>query len=146
MHKAGLALWLLLLAAPAVAEVYRWVDVQGQVHYEDRSQSQSAGGMHSYTPPAAATENPQQRMDRTRKLLNAYEVERQQAREQREKQQEAREKRRRNCAIARDNLRQYQSYGSIYRLDQDGNRVYLDEQERNKLLQKSRDDIEKWCS
>jgi hypothetical protein len=140
-----LSLMLILPVHMAAAEVYRWVDERGQVHYGDRSRSQSASGVHSYTPPAASAENPQQRMDKTRKLLDAYRVERQQAREQQQEQKEIREKRRRNCAIAKDNLRQYQRYGAIYRLDKDGNRDYLDEQGRRNLLQKARDDVARWC-
>lgn len=139
------SLLLVTLAPAAQADVYRWVDAQGQVHFEDRSQSQSAHGMRSYTPPAAAADNSKQRQEKTRKLLNAYQAERQQARERQEKQKQAQEKRRRNCAVAKDNLRQYQSYGSIYRLDEAGERVYLDEQETEALLKKSRDAVAKWC-
>ena len=145
--RNGCLALLLLGAAPGVsAEVYRWVDAQGQVHFEDRSQAQSGSDARSYTPPAAATEDPQQRMDKTRKLLNAYQVERQQAREQQEQQKQELAKRTRQCAIARDNLRQYQQYGGIYRLDDEGQRVYLSDQERAALIQRSRDDIARWCS
>jgi uncharacterized protein HemX len=145
MCNSGLSVLLVLLAPATPAEVYRWVDAQGQVHYEDRSQSQSANDTRSYAPPVSAAENPQQRMEKTQKLLNAYQAERQQAREEREKHQKELEKRQRKCSVARDKLRQYQSYGGIYRLDKDGNRVYLGEQERNDLMQKTRDDIAKWC-
>jgi len=137
---------LLLVAGAASAEVYRWVDEQGQVHFEDRSQSQSATGARSYAPPASAADNPQQRMDKTRKLLNAYQAERQQAREQKQQRQQEQAKRTRQCAIARDRLRQYQQYGAVYRLDEAGKRVYLSEQERAALIQRSRDDIARWCS
>jgi hypothetical protein len=138
---------LLLLAAPGLsAETYRWVDAQGQVHFEDRSQAQSGRDARSYRPPAAAAEDPQQRLDKTRKLLNAYQAERQQAREQQEEQKQELAKRTRQCAIARDKLRQYQQYGGIYRLDDDGKRVYLSDQERDVLIKRSQDEIARWCS
>jgi Domain of unknown function (DUF4124) len=146
IHNRCLALLLLLTAPGSRAEIYRWVDPQGQVHFEDRSEAQSASETRSYTPPAAATQNPQQRMDKTRKLLNAYQAERQQAREQDERQKQELAKRSRQCAIARDHLRQYQQYGGIYRLDDDGERVYLSDQEREALINRSRDDIARWCS
>jgi hypothetical protein len=146
IRNGCLALLLLVTAPGVLAEIYRWVDAQGQVHFEDRSQAQSGGDARSYTPPAAAAEDPQQRMDRTRKLLNAYQTERQQAREQQEQQKQELAKRTRQCAIARDNLRQYQQYGGIYRLDDEGQRVYLSDQERAALIQRSRDDIARWCS
>ncbi len=138
---------LLLMAAPdSSAEVYRWVDAQGQVHFEDRSQAQSGGDTRSYRPPDAAAEDPQQRLDKTRKLLNAYRAERQQAREQQEQEKQELAKRARQCVIARDKLRQYRQYGGIYRLDDEGKRVYLSDQERDALIRQSQDEIARWCS
>ena len=146
IQNGCMTLLLILTAPDSLAEIYRWVDAQGQVHFEDRSQAQSGSDARSYTPPAAAAQDPQQRMEKTRKLLNAYQAERQQAREQQEKQKQELAKRTRQCAIARDHLRQYQQYGGIYRLDGDGERVYLSDHERDALIKRSRDAIARWCS
>ena len=149
MYKHGaLACARLFFAAlpPGLpAEIYRWVDENGQVHFEDRSKDQSESGVRRYTTPSSASDTPAQRMEKTRKLLNAYEAERQQAREQQEKQKELAEKRKRSCMTARDNLRQYQSYGGIYRLDKEGNRVYISDQERITLLEQSREKVAEYC-
>jgi hypothetical protein len=134
------------MAPDSSAEIYRWIDATGQVHFEDRSQVQRDSDSRSYTPPAAAAQDPQQRLDKTRKLLNAYQAERQQASERREKQKQELAKRSRQCAIARDKLRQYQQYGGIYRLDDQGNRVYFSDQERDALIERSREEIARWCS
>jgi cell division protein FtsN len=88
----------------------------------------------------------QQRMQKTRKLLNAYQIERQQLREQKAKQKEQAEKRKRNCIQARDNLRKYTDYGNVYRLDEDGKREYLSEKERAALLQRSREAVARLCN
>jgi hypothetical protein len=145
LHTGCLSLLLLLAAPQTSAEIYRWVDAQGQVHFEDRSEAQRGSGTRSYKAPAAAAADPQQRLDKTRKLLNAYQSERQQARERQEKQQEELAKRTRQCATARDNLRRYQEYGGIYRLDDQGKRVYLSDRERDALISQSRDEIAQWC-
>jgi predicted metal-dependent hydrolase len=146
LPHACVSLLLLMTAPGSSAEIYRWVDATGQVHFEDRSQVQSDSDARSYAPPAAAAEDPQRRLDKTRKLLNAYQAERQQAREQQEKRTQELAKRSRQCAIARDKLRQYQQYGGIYRLDEQGNRVYLSDRERDALIKDSRDEIARWCS
>ena len=139
-------LWFLVaLPSSLSAEIYRWVDENGQVHFEDRSKDQSDSGVRRYTTPSSASDTPAQRMEKTRKLLNAYEAERQQAREQQEKQNELAEKRKRSCITARDNLRQYQSYGGIYRLDKEGNRVYISDRERITLLEQSREKVAEYC-
>lgn len=36
MFRPGIALLLASLALPAVAEIYKWTDAQGQVHYGDQ--------------------------------------------------------------------------------------------------------------
>jgi len=130
----------------AHAETYRWVDDSGQVHYGDQQQGEESRAIKSYSTPGNTQAAPQDRMDKTRRLLNAYRLEREQKREQQAEQKEQQEKRKKNCNRARDNVRRYNSYGSIYRLDKDGNRVYLSEQERDSLLQRSREKVERWCS
>ncbi len=146
-HVSPVCVLLFLAALPPClsAEIYRWVDEDGQVHFEDRSKDQSEGGVRRYTTPSSASDTPAQRMEKTRKLLNAYEAERQQVREQQEKRKELSEKRKRSCMIARDNLHQYQSYGGIYRLDKKGNRVYISDQERITLLEQSREKVAEYC-
>jgi len=139
------SIWLLLATQASTAEIHRWVDDQGVVHFEDRSRADSAAGSRSFKPSPAGPDDHQQRMDKTRKLINAYQAERQQQREEKEKLARQREQRTRNCAIARDNLRQYRAHGSIYRLADNGERVYYSEQEREALLQRARDEVEKWC-
>ena len=42
------------------------------------AKAQRDSGLQSYKPPSAAGQTPQQRKEKTRKLLNAYQVERQQ--------------------------------------------------------------------
>lgn len=53
---AWLLAWLLLLAAsgylsPASAELFRWVDAEGKVHYSDRMPAELAGEEHSLLSP-----------------------------------------------------------------------------------------------
>jgi hypothetical protein len=65
----ALAFTLLAVAAlPAVAQVYKWTDAQGKVHYADRAASDTATQIRPPTPPAPppapaatpATPNPPQ--------------------------------------------------------------------------------------
>ena len=131
--------------SPVAAEINRWVDENGQVHYDDQPRGQATRTFKSYASPSDSSSDPQKRMERTRKLLNAYQIERQQEREQKVKLEEEREKRKRNCIRAKDRLRQYQEWGSIYRLDKEGNRVYMSDGERDNAIQRSRESVAKWC-
>ena len=42
-------------------------------------------------------------------------------------------------------VRQYQEWGSIYRLDDDGNRVYMSDQERASIIERSRESVAELC-
>lgn len=142
---AGAFLLLIVSAPTALAEIHRWVDENGQVHFEDRSKDQAERGFRGYTEPPASGVSPEQRRQKTQKLLNAYEVERQQAREQKAKQKKAEEERQRRCHVARDNLRRYQAYSRFYRLDREGNRVYMSEQEHAAAIQRSTEQVSRYC-
>ena len=134
----------LLLASTCRAELYRWVDEQGHTHFADRPEHSQPHEI-AVRPAAAAPSDPTQRMDKTRRLLNAFQVERQQEREAEKKRQEETQKRRRNCIRARDNLRQSSEVGNIYRLDDSGNRVYLSEPERAAVIRRYQQAVADWC-
>lgn len=136
---------LLLCCVPlAQGEVYRWVDEQGQVHYGDVPQDSQAYQLRTL-PQTQAPPTETQRMEKTRRLLRAYEAERQQQREAQRKQQEQQAKRKRDCIRARDGLRAYKESGNIYRLDEAGQRVYFSEPERQALLQRYRKAVSDHC-
>jgi hypothetical protein len=127
------------------AAAYRWVDEKGQVHFGDQpggSQSQQIK-----TRPGSATPraDQQRRIEKTYQLLDAYETDRRRKQEQKAKRKEQAEKQKRNCALARDRQRQYTDAGRIYRLDNDGKRSYMSDQERESLLQRSRENVARWC-
>lgn len=126
------------------AEVYRWVDEKGQVHFGDQARDTSTPAIRPHSKPTAQTDQ-QQRMQKTRKLLNAYRIERQQLREQKAEQKEQQAKRKRDCIQARDNLRKYTDYGNVYQLGEDGKREYLSEKQRAALLQRSREAVARLC-
>jgi hypothetical protein len=127
------------------AEVYRWVDENGQVHFGDQARGASTHSIKPHSGPSTQV-NQQRRMQKTRKLLNAYRMERQQARQHKAKQRELAEKRNRDCIRARDDLRKYTDYGNIYTLGENGERQYLSEKQRAALLQRSREAVARLCN
>lgn len=134
-----------LAAGPCQAEVYRWVDEQGQVHYEDQPRDSKTRKLSPPSAPVDGAAADSQRMEKTRRLLNAYESERQQAREEKAERRKQTEEQRRKCIRAKDDLRQYEESGSVYRLDGEGKRVYYSDAEREALIAKYREAIAEWC-
>jgi len=50
-----------------------------------------------------------------------------------------------NCEISKDNLKRNQDISRMYRLDENGERAFLSDAEREAVLDKSRQQIQKWC-
>ena len=130
-------------------EIYKWTDADGNVHYEDR-------------PTGAATE---ERLDLTYRPTNRSSVEarvksrvdaqtaREEARsnaaaaEQEAAENAAAEKQRSDrCDQARARLETYLQARRLYRTDENGERVYLDDSQSQQARQKAEEQIAEFCS
>lgn len=114
-------LCLLLLALPlaAPAQVYRWVDAQGKVHY---TQSPPPQGSYKEVPPApppGALGGGPNLGDYAKKL----QTEREQGEKANEVAQKNAERRKQNCSAARRNRATLDRYGGrIFSATEDGGR------------------------
>lgn len=139
-------LGLCLSGSSASAEVYKWTDANGQMHFGDRPPSSGAETVpvpESADAPAAVT--PQERLEKQRKLLNAFEEERRQKRDAAEQARKDREERIRKCNNLRDDLRNQENAGRVYRLDKNGNRVFMNAEERAASTAELRKQVAYWC-
>ena len=139
------------LVSPLQAGVYKWTDEQGRVHYSDTPPNKDTPKYELHTPATAdhaspgATLSEQERRLKQRKLMDSLEadrLEKEQA-EARQKQQQA--MRARNCQYAQAELRASKQANLIYDYDAAGNRVYLNEAQRQQYLDKKYADVRKWC-
>ncbi|WP_127474729.1 DUF4124 domain-containing protein [Sulfurivermis fontis] len=149
MHLRLTLLLMSVCLAPAFAAgVYKWVDEQGQVHFGERPPARAqAQELQLKVLPAApaATPTEAERRDNEQRLLRAFEEERELKKAQEEQSRKEQAQRERNCILARDRLRRYRSAGSLYNLDQQGNRVTLGENERAAAEQRAEQDVARWC-
>ena len=136
---------LLLCGAGARSEVYKCTDAAGAVQFTDHP----CTGVSTYVGrKAAATEEPgpDEQLQKTRRLLDALQQEREQAKREQEQQKAEAEKRKRQCLNARDDLRNITQASHLYRLDEQGNRVILSEEERNRATDSARARVAQWCN
>ncbi len=148
MLDVRLFLILIIAAAnPADAEVYRWVDKQGKVHFGDRPTSARAQlfklkknpqHANSTAPNAAQHQITQQRM------LDMYRQERERKKAAKKKHKEDAKKMAQRCADARDNLRQYER-SRLYRNLPNGERQYLSDKERERSISNLKNKIKHNC-
>jgi hypothetical protein len=143
-------LWLLFFMMPLVvnASVYKWVDENGKIHYGDQPKtSQPAVEMKvdAAAPTPSYSGDELSREEKRERLLQSMEEDRADKQEMREKQKAVKEKNRQRCNRYRDQMRHYERASSLYKLDKDGNRVYMSDGERARATKNLQANIKKYC-
>lgn len=135
----------LLMSAPVSAQVYKCTDATGKIQYTDTPCGESATSIRKPVAPPSPTASQDERMQKTRRLLDAMEAERNEEKRNAEQARAEKEKRKRNCGIARDRYRQLTTASRLYDLDEEGNRVILNDNERASAEARAKADVEEWC-
>jgi hypothetical protein len=137
---------LLLTAAVAQAQIYKWTDSDGVVHY---SQSPPASGqaeiIDAPPPPAIDPVKAQEEIDQLieqQQKADAIKHGEMQAREKALQQQQIRSQ---NCEKAKQNLQSYQNNSGRRFVDAEGNVTRLPEEERQRLIKESQDKVQQYC-
>jgi hypothetical protein len=140
-----MAALLALAAVPAGADgIYQWVDELGRVHFGDQPSTPQAREVQA---PRAPLRDPDsaERLERQRRLLEAFATERQAEAEQAAKAREEASERATRCAWAREEMRGLERAGRVFDLDPEGNRRYLDDAARGAALVRAREAADHWC-
>lgn len=136
----------------AEAEVHRWVDASGKIHYSDL---EPLGRVHDEktlrSPASAASTSDASRASPAKTLADKEmefrkrRIEAEEARLKQEKDRTAQLSAERNCASARSNLKNLQEGGRIVRYDEKGERSFLDDNERNRRAAEAQKAVSDWC-
>ena len=141
----------IFLALPVQAEVYKWTDEQGRVHFSDKPPTEDTPEYQVRTPASAANASPQEsltdaeRRARQSKLSDSLEAERREMEQAEAKRKEQRAVREHNCKVARAELHTSSNVNRIFDYDKQGNMVYYSEAQKQIYLESKRAAVRKWC-
>lgn len=135
---------LLLNSATVYAEIYKWVDDQGKVHYGDKPINNSTE-MDVNISKQGHIKIKNSREQKRQKLLESYADDQEREDKKKEKLKKKKKKHERNCVLSIDKLRQYERASSLYNLDKDGKRVTVSKEERISRTNNLRKKIKKYC-
>lgn len=146
----GCAVMALTFAGGAAAnEIYRWVDAEGNVHYGDRPSGapteQRLQLSYARTDGSAVEKRVQDHRDAQSARAEAKAAQDQAAQEAAEEAEIAAEQQR-ACESARERLETYRSDRRLYRADENGERVYLDEEQRQAASRRIEEQIAEFCN
>jgi len=129
------------------AEVYRWVDEAGKVHFSDKPISDKAETVDINVTPSVP-ETPlarEERKQKAEKYLRARKEERAEIdKKQKEKKRLAAE-RKKNCAAAKKEYKRVTEASAVYFKNKDGTRDWLEPKRRKKEELAIKAEIKKWC-
>ncbi len=131
---------------PLQAEVYKWVDDDGQIHYSQTPPAQQEAIIVKTQKGPKTT--PEQSSQAVEQLINEQEQRQQEQASQQQQQMDARQQAEmaaKNCQIAKDNLQQYLDNPNTRIKQDDGTVVRIDEDERQKRIKEYRRDINTFC-
>lgn len=144
-----LLIFLIVASTNACAEVNKWVDNQGQVHYSDQPpppdvQAKTFGSASDGSGSASAVAGEPTFVQQEAVLKRAQLAE-QAAAAQTAQKQAAADALKANCEGAQQNLRSLQSGARIMDIKPSGERYYLDDSQRQQRIEKAQQDISNLC-
>lgn len=154
MKRIVLLLLGTALTSGAIAgEIYKWTDKDGNVHYGDRPVGEgSAGAAIERVAIASRPTNPEAVQASVDARLERQAVAADRAAER--KTEEARQEelraeaadRAEKCAAYRERLQKFVQSRRLYRLDDAGERVYLDEAQMQEAREQVQQQVQEYCS
>lgn len=151
-HLIGMVALLMASAVATAQTTYRWDDADGQTHYSDQPPPTGALNVRIIRNSAAGLDDDDDYDDEDEPAYLEREAEFQERQaEKAEKQQEAEKERlaaterKRNCELARSNYNTMSAGGRITRVNEDGEREFLSDDEIATETIKAREIMEQWC-
>ena len=157
----GIALLgFILLSGAAHAEIFKWVDANGKVHFSDRKISSQAQKVNVKTSAKTLGQNnagsnigqdnqsAEQRLLQQQKYVNFLTSERLERQEKRQEAQQEKDKKRKLCAAMQDKLKGY-THGNYrwYELNEDSSeRQFLADDQIEAKKQELQAEIKSNCS
>lgn len=152
MFRIALILVFSAVLAVEAGQVYKWVDDDGNVHYSDQPPSQEHDAEELKLQSSPIGDDAHEAQERTDRLKAKHQTSRDQRSEVREQKQMQRELeqtqqvyRKRRCTRALKDIVPLTTQLPVYSSDQRGNKVYLDDEERAVVIDRTRANINEFC-
>jgi len=144
MTKALLCAVGIAFAATALAQQYRWVDKDGKVGYGD-TPPPGVEATSLKPPPAGAPAPTTAPKANPEAAFRKRQQERQEKEEKSAKERADAETKRVNCEQSQGALRSLQSGQRISSTNAAGERVFIDDEERAKEIERTQRAVNDWC-
>jgi len=139
-----------LFSASIDAEVYKWVDKDGNVHFSDKPIDEKSQIVKVPKPLTKAQQDAAKAIARKaiqmhRKKMEIFSEEKREAAEKKKEKQAVEKKLSLACNSAKDDLSMFEAGAITYQLDETGQRVFHDKEAQQKKIAKLKDIVKELC-
>lgn len=127
MRRVVLVLLIIFSAASVEAQVYRWVDKDGKVHYSDKKPKDAASEELAIQSQASDPEAAEKAMAELKAQNQGLDEADAQRKHDAAKQAQAKQQREAQCKAAQSEVQLLTSVNRYYTIDHKGDRVYDDD-------------------
>jgi len=151
MRLAVVSLVSLMLATGASAEIYKWIDAEGNVHYgehpplEAQRQTVEPARGPSDESINESRERWQAILSNQRRSDQLGQEDKAKAEEEKAAQMEREAAKQRSCIRARENLNILTQERPVYQVDEKGERIFFDDAAREREIAEMKKIIEEYC-
>ena len=141
------ALIVISMASLVHADVYKWVDAQGQTHYSQTPPpvGQSSDVIQTEKPPLLDVESQQKEVDTLIQQQQEAQKQKQERLAQQKQNAQLAEENAERCKVAKRNLQQYQDNPGRRIMDSEGNVTRPSEEDRQEMIKKLQEAITEFC-
>jgi hypothetical protein len=138
---------LQIISGALHAEIYKWVDENGQITYSDIPQAESSAPAgiqktESDSPPENATEGSDNYQKR---VLDSLTQERRQREQEKAEQDKKQSERKRQCEQAQKRLNEAENARYLYTEDEQGEKVIFSDEQRQVAIDQARAAVKQYC-
>jgi hypothetical protein len=151
MKKNLVMILALAFSAAASAQTYKWVEKDGKVRYGDTPPAGTnatplkAPSGATPAPSPAAPEGKKEQPLSPEAAFRKRQLERDEQEQKAAKERELGEQKRANCERSQASLRQLQSGQRITSVNASGERVYIDDDQRTREIDRAQKAVSEWC-
>ena len=135
-----------IFSMSANAGVYRWIDANGNTHFGDRPPANASSREVNVNAPEVNNDaSAQERQQRMRDFLSEQQKERETRQAEQAKLAEHEAKKAELCTRMRAELKNLARVSTFYRLDENGDRVYVTDEENEQVRKDFRRKVNEAC-
>ena len=144
--KISIVFILFFTSTLSIAEMYKWVDEDGNTHYSEKPPVADVEVETIAPPPPVDTNKAQQELQKTLEQANSLREGRVAANEEKQKEKNEAEQKKQQCQQLKEKLEVMEYRPRASKKDEDGNIVRLGEEERQKEIANTKKQISEKCN